>query len=282
MNEIIEIVKTGVVNAGSSFSEGLKERYREVIAAETKPNAKWALESILENALLAEKYGSPLCDDTGIPHLFLEIGKNRSVSGELLEAIYTGVEEGLRLLPGRPMSINGNELQRIDQSGKLNADPAAVKPAPLMMKYVDEVDTLRLHILLLGGGPAIRGKTYRVYHKHSLETVKDEIVEWANEAVRLLGCTPVTLAIGIGRSHFEAASLMMQAQVYGRHNIQSDFEKEITNRVNQSNVGAIGLGGDTSVLASFVRIGPQRASGVRIVSLSPCCCIEPRISSVEL
>lgn len=282
MNEIVDKVKRTLVLAGSSFSEGLKQTYREAIARETNKNAKWALESILENALIAEKLGSPLCDDTGIPHLLLEVGKNRSVSGELLDSIYLGIEQGLRTLPGRPMNIKGTDLQRIDQSGKLSTDPAAVKPAPLMMKLVDEPDLLRLHVLLLGGGPAIRGKTYRVYHKHSVDAVKDEIVSWATEAVRLLGCTPCTLAVGIGRSHYEAASLMIEAQVYGRHGIQSDIENEITKRVNESKVGALGLGGDSSVLATFLRVGPQRASGVRIVSLSPCCSIEPRIASVDL
>jgi fumarate hydratase subunit alpha len=52
--------------------------------------------------------------------------------------------------------------------------------------------------------------------------------------------------------------------------------------VNESNVGALGLGGKTSVLATFAKVGPQRASGVRIVALRPCCCFEPRRATVEL
>jgi fumarate hydratase subunit alpha len=240
------------------------------------------LEQILENATVAEKNATPLCDDTGIPHLVLEIGRNRSLTGNMLESIYAGVEEGLRALPGRPMSIDGSDIQRLEQSGGLNSDPAAVSPAPLQIKQVDDEDVLRLHILLFGGGPSIRGKTYRVYHKHNIEVLKDEIVSWGSEAVGLLGCTPCTLAIGIGRSHYEASSLMLEAQIYGRYGIQSDLEAEITNRVNESRVGALGLGGDISVLATFIKVGPQRASGVRIVSLHPCCCIEPRAACVEL
>ena len=68
----------------------------------------------------------------------------------------------------------------------------------------------------------------------------------------------------------------------GNYNEQTEFEKNITDKVNESNVGALGLGGKTSVLATFAKIGPQRASGVRIVALRPCCCIEPRRASVEL
>lgn len=73
-------------------------------------------------ALVAEEGKGPLCDNTGIPHLFLEIGKNRSVRGELLEQINEGVAMGLRQLPGRPMAIMGDDDNRIDQSGGLNPE----------------------------------------------------------------------------------------------------------------------------------------------------------------
>ena len=277
-----EKVKDALIKAGSSFSEGLKQKYRESIEKETQPNAKWVLEQLLENAAFAEKNGTPLCDDTGIPHLLLEIGKKRVVSGDLLAQIYSGIDEGLKALPGRPMSIEGDEIQRLEQSGSLSTDPAAVIPAPIQIRLVDEENTLRLHILLFGGGPSIRGKTYRVFHKNSIEELKNEIVSWSGEAVRLLGCTPSTLAIGIGRSHYEATSLAVEAQIYGDYSVQSDIEDEITDRVNKFNVEALGLGGDISVLATFMKVGPQRASGVRIVSVHPCCCMEPRKASVDL
>ena len=79
-----------------------------------------------------------------------------------------------------------------------------------------------------------------------------------------------------------AASLMLQALADGTYDVQNDFEREITRRVNESNIGPLGLHGDTSVLATFLKIGPQRASGVRIVCLRPCCCFEPRIATVDL
>ena len=103
-----EKVKDALIKAGSSFSEGLKQKYRESIEKETQPNAKWVLEQLQENAAFAEKNGTPLCDDTGIPHLLLEIGKKRVVSGDLLAQIYSGIDEGLKALPGRPMSIEGD------------------------------------------------------------------------------------------------------------------------------------------------------------------------------
>lgn len=280
-NDIVDKVKECLIKAASTFSDDKKGVYRQAIERETVKTAKWVLETTLYNAIVAEKNRSPLCDDTGIPHLFLEIGPNQNVDGELLSFIKQGVAEGLRALPGRPMAINGNDLQRIDQSGGLNIDPGAIIPAPLLIKPIKE-DVIRLHILLQGGGPEIRGKTFRVFHKHNVSVVTDEIINWSVEASRQLGCSPVTLAIGIGRSHFEATSLMLEAMVFGCHDIQTDIEQEITEKVNKSNIGPVGLGGYTTTLGTFLKVGPQRASGVRIVCMRPCCGIEPRKASVEL
>ena len=231
--------------------------------------------------MIAQKNKSPLCDDTGIPHLVLEAGPHSVITGKLLEDIRHGVEEGLKKLPGRPMGLLGNDSERLEQSGGISPNSEDVLPAPILLKESDE-DITRLHIMMFGGGPAIRAKTYRVFHKHDVKEVMNEIVEWAIEAVAQLGCSPCTLAIGVGRSHYEASALMMEALVEGNYDRQSDMESEITNRVNESGIGPMGLRGRSSVLSTFMKVGPQRASGVRIVCLRPCCCFEPRIARVEL
>lgn len=281
MGSIQKRVADCLVRAGSTFRDDQKEAYRRAIAEEELDSSCWVMRQVLDNALVAEERHSPLCDDSGIPHLFLEVGPGRSVSGELLQQIQEGVAMGLRLLPGRPMAIKGDDYARIDQSGGLNEDSGALAPSPILIKPVDE-DVLRLTIMMLGGGPAIRGITQRVFHKHSVDVVIDEIVDRAIPAVSQLGCSPCTLAVGIGRSQFEATCLMMEAMAKGDFGVQSDFENRITEKVNESNTGPLGLGGKHSVLATFAKIGPQRASGVRIVALRPCCCFEPRRASVEL
>ena len=278
---IKEKVADCLVRAGSTFREDQKEAYRKAIADEVNAQSCWVMQQVLDNAMVAEERRSPLCDDTGIPHLFLEVGPNRSVTGELLEQVKEGVALGLRQLPGRPMAIKGDDYARIDQSGGLNEDSGALAPSPILIKPVDE-DVLRVTVLMLGGGPAIRGITQRVFHKHSVDVVIDEIVTRAKEGVSKLGCSPCVLAVGIGRSQFEATSLMMEAMVYGDFSKQTDFEKRITETVNEAGIGPLGLGGKHSVLATFARVGPQRASGVRIVALRPCCCFEPRKAFVEL
>lgn len=279
--QIIELVRDTLVDAGSTFKQDKKDAYARAIASETNEKAKWVLQTIVNNAEAAEKHKSPLCDDSGIPHIVLEVGPNAAVTGNMLDAIKKGVKEGLRKLPGRPMGIMGDDTHRIDQSGGLNPDSAGVELSPILLRRTED-DVVRLHIMMFGGGPAIRAKTYRVFHKHNTQVVLDEIVNWAKEGVALLGCSPCTLAVGVGRSHFEASSLMVQALVDGDYNFQSDMEKEITRRVNKADIGPLGLHGDTSVIATFMKVGPQRASGVRIVCVRPCCCFEPRIASVEL
>lgn len=279
--EIVALVSDTLVSAGSSFRPDKTEAYKKAAAAEKNEKAVWVLEQIIANAEAAEAGRSPLCDDTGIPHLVLEVGGDRAVTGKMLDAIKEGVALGLRRLPGRPMGIMGDDRARIDQSGGLDPDSAGVEPAPILLVRGSE-DVVRLHILMFGGGPAIRAKTYRVFHKHNVETVVDEIVGWATESAAQLGCTPCTLAVGVGRSHFEAASMMLLAQIEGRYGVQSDMEREITERVNAAGIGPLGLHGDTTVLATFMKVGPQRASGVRIVCMRPSCCFEPRIADVVL
>lgn len=277
----VSLVRNTLVEAGSTFREDKKEAYRKAIANETNEKAKWVLETILENANAAEKIHSPLCDDTGIPHMVLEVGQDAAVSGRMLDAIKEGIAEGLQKLPGRPMAIMGDDSQRIDQSGGLNPESAGVEPAPILIRRCRD-NVVRLHILMFGGGPAIRGKTYRVFHKHSTDVVLNEIVKWAIEGVSQLGCSPCTLAVGIGRSHFEATSMMLQAQVDGKFDVQSEMEQEITRRVNEADIGPLGLHGKTSVIATFMKVAPQRASGVRIICVRPACCFEPRIATVDL
>lgn len=278
---IVNRVCRTLVSSGSTFLPDKIRAYEKAIRDETNEQAKWVMKAILENALVAKKNRSPLCDDTGIPHLILEVGPDRVVTGNMLESIKEGIRQGLRALPGRPMVVKGDDSHRIDQSLGLDEDPAVLEAAPILIRNIED-NVIKLHILMFGGGPAIRGKTYRVFHKHNVQTVLDEIISWATEGTTMLGCTPCTLAVGVGRSHYEASSMMLQALVDGTYDRQNDMEKEITAKVNAVGVGPLGLGGNTTVLATFMKVGPQRASGVRVVCMRPCCCVEPRIATVEL
>ena len=166
-----------------------------------------------------------------------------------------------------------------------------MKPASFLIEEKDEStygrligvddDKIRITVLLEGGGPEIRAKTYRVFHKRDSMIVFNEALDWLKESLAMLGCTPSIPAIGVGRTHFEANALMLRAMAHGNLNVQSDVEKYISEELNKTDIGPLGLGGKTTVLGSFVNIGSQRASGVRIVAARPSCFVEPRIYSFE-
>jgi len=279
--KIEDAVKDCLVKAGTTFRKDQVDAYRKAIRREKDGNTRWVLEKILENARIAEKNAFPLCDDTGIPHVFVEIGKDASLPRNWLSAIQNGIVQGLRTMPGRPMAVKGNPIERVEQSKGLFTDPGKLSPAPILVKSING-PKLKITVLLLGGGPEIRAKTYRVFHKRSIDVVLGEAGNWAASEMKSLGCTPAVLAIGIGRSHMEASSLMLEAMKEGNLNRQNRWERKVSDLVNSTDVGPLGLGGKTTALGTFIKFGPLRASGVRIVSMRPCCCFEPRRATVVL
>lgn len=274
--DIVDKVSDSIIKASTNLSDDKRNALKIAIKNETNENSKWVLKQILENYCVAEKKKFPLCDDTGIPHVIIELGSNRRLSNDLIKQIHEGIYQGLNKLPARPMAVKGNSIERIEQSRGLYDDPGLIKTAPFLIDESNNPDTLNIHFLLQGGGPEIRAKTYRVYHKRSFDIVINEAIMWLKDSLKLLGCTPSIPAIGIGRTHYEASSLLLKAMIYGDLNNLSGEEKYVTDKLNETNIGPLGLGGKTTVLGSFVKIGNQRASGVRIVSVRPSCFVEPR------
>lgn len=280
--DIVEKVSDSIIEASTSLSEDKKNALKSAIKNETNENASWALTQILENYEVAEKTRFPLCDDTGIPHVIIELGAEREITSELMTQINEGIYQGLNKLPARPMAVKGNDIERIEQSCGLYDDPGLMKPASFLIDNAQNPDTLKVHFLLQGGGPEIRAKTYRVYHKRSFDVVINEAINWLEDSLKLLGCTPSIPAIGIGRTHYEASSLMLKAMIHGNLDNLTPEEKYVTEKLNRSNIGPLGFGGNTTVLGTFIKIGNQRASGVRIVSIRPSCFVEPRKSTLKL
>lgn len=274
-DEIVEKTAETLVKASTVFRPDQIAAYKNAIEKEDSSHAKWVLNNILENAEIAESRAFPLCDDTGIPHLFVEIGDECDVPHGFFQAVEEGVASGLRKLPGRPMAVLGNDEERISQCRGLSEDSGALLPAPIQIRRTSGKD-IKLTVMMYGGGPEIRGKTLRVFHKHSLDTVVNEMIAWGKEGAKLLGCLPCVLVFGIGRSNYEAAALGVEAMAKGNFLVQSPLERRITDAVNEAGYGALGLGGKTTVLGTFVKVGPQRASGIRVVSMRLGCCFDPR------
>lgn len=289
--DILKNISDAIIKASTSLSNDKLNALRRAIEMEENENARWALNQILENYKVAQKTKFPLCDDTGIPHVIIEIGSQRSITGELINQIHEGIALGLNSLPARPMAVRGDEIQRIEQNRGLYDVPGKLAPASILIDSAGDEssykrdmspDTLNIHFLLEGGGPEIRSKTYRVYHKRSFENVIGTACEWLESSLKMLGCTPSIPSIGIGRTHYEATSLLLKSIAYGNLDKQSQIEQNVADRLNQSGIGPLGFGGKTTVLGCYLNIGNQRASGVRIVSIRPSCFVEPRVATLKL
>ena len=289
--DILDDISNTIIKASATLSDDKHDALKRAIGAEDNENARWALSQILENYRVGQRTRFPLCDDTGIPHVIIEIGDERQITGELLNQIHEGIELGLNNLPARPMAVKGNDIERIEQSKGLYEKPGKLAPSSILIDTVNDEstykrnissDTLNIHFLLEGGGPEIRSKTYRVYHKRSFENVINTACEWLESSLKMLGCTPSIPSIGIGRTHFEATSLLLKSIAYGNLNSQNSYEREITSRLNKTGIGPLALGGKTTVLGCYLNIGNQRASGVRIVSIRPSCFVEPRVATLKL
>ncbi|WP_295594553.1 fumarate hydratase [uncultured Methanobrevibacter sp.] len=280
--DIIDKVSDSIIKASTTLSDDKRNALKLAIKNETNENASWALTQILKNYEVAEKTKFPLCDDTGIPHVVIEMGSQREITSDFMEQINEGIYQGLNKLPARPMAVKGSGIEKVEQSQGLYDDPGLMKPASFLIDNVEAPDKLNVHFLLQGGGPEIRAKTYRVYHKRSFDVVIGQAINWLEDSLKLLGCTPSIPSIGIGRTHYEASSLMLKSMIYGNLNNMSDEEKFVSEKLNQTNIGPLGFGGNTTVLGTFIKIGNQRASGVRIVSVRPSCFVEPRKATLRL
>ena len=280
LNQVKLDVADAVVKASSHWREDQLACWQNAAEKETESIAKWIMETFLKNAEAADCHHSALCDDTGTPHPFLEIGDEAVLPPGFFLAMEEGIRNGMNTVPTRPMGVKGNDLQRIDQSIGLYDEPGMLKPAPVQVRHIPG-NKIRFTILMLGGGPEIRSKTQPIFHMHSVDHVVDEMIAWAIPQVQKLGCQPCTLSFGLGRTAVEASSLSLEAMKDGHYDVQNEMEKKITDAVNASGIGPVGLGGKTSVLATFIKIGNMRASGFRVVSMRPNCCMEIRKSTCE-
>jgi fumarate hydratase subunit alpha len=281
INDIVTATHDALIEASSTFRPDQMAAYKKAWAKETNARSKWVIEQIIKDAEVGAVRRSALCDDTGIPHVFVRLGEDAEVKGNFILAIGEGIAAGLRDLPARPMAVKGEGFNLLGQTEGMYEDPGMLLPAPVSLVSVPG-NKMEITVLMLGGGPEIRGKTYRVFHRHQGKSVIEEAAKWAAQEVAALGCTPAIPCIGIGRTHYEASHMMLTAMAEADFSRQSEAEQIVTEIVNKTNCGSLGLGGDISALAAFVKIGPARVSGVRIVSLRVGCCFDPRKATVVL
>lgn len=256
--------------------EAVKNKIKEAIKTEESPLGREILSTLVENFELAQQKAVPLCQDTGLTVVFLEIGQEvHFTGGDLYTAIHAGVAQGYTDGYLRKSSVGDPVFDR-----KNSGDNT---PAIIHTKIVPG-DKVKMIVCPKGCGSENMGALKMLKPADGVEGIKKFVVD----TVRAAGpnpCPPVTVGVGIGGNMEQAALLAKYAltRTAGEHNADvryAQLEDELLELVNKTGVGPSGLGGSTTALAVNVEFTHTHIGGL------PCAvnlnCHQARRAEAEL
>ena len=273
-SQITEVVKRLCVEANCHLPQDMKDRITACHAQETWPQAKEILERIIENYQIADEKDQPICQDTGMACVFLKIGQEVHIQGDLNEAIHEGVRQGYTEGFLRK-SVVRDPLDRVNTKDNTPA-----------MIYYDLVpgDKLEITVAPKGFGSENMSRIKMLRPSDGVEGVKEFVLQTVEEAGPN-PCPPIVVGVGIGGTFEKAAQLSKFALMrdVGSHNEDPRYaalEDELMKRINALAIGPAGLGGKTTALGVHVEWFPTHIAGLPVaVNL---CCHAYRHSSVTL
>ncbi len=214
-----------------------------IIAAsetETNPVARREFDHILENIRLAEERQAPICQDTGIPVVYLTLPPQVPYTSAIAEAVRKGVRDATNQIPLRPNLVD--PVSRHNTGTNTSDDMPAVHVIP--------GDKLLITVLPKGAGSE---NVSRI--KMFTPSEKDRIAEFVVETALIAGsrpCPPVILGVGVGGTFDGAASLAKEALLEPIDQMTGE-EGEICDMINSLGIGPMGLGGKTTCLAVKIK-----------------------------
>ncbi len=252
VERITEVVADLCQRANRYLPEDVIAALRAAREAETSETAREILDQLLRNAAIAAEKGIPLCQDTGLAVVFVDLGQQvHLVGGALQEAINEGVRRGYQEGYLRK-SVVDDPLDRSSNTGDNT-------PAVVHVRIVPG-DGLSIHVAPKGGGSENMSALWMLTPAQGREGVVEEIVS----QVRAAGgkpCPPLVLGVGLGGS-FEMAALLAKRALLRPLGQPSPvpevakLETDILDAVNATGVGPMGLGGRTTALAVHVERHP--------------------------
>ncbi|MBR2316651.1 MAG: fumarate hydratase [Spirochaetales bacterium] len=268
-------VKQLFIKASFHLPEDVKNALLKAIQNETTNAAKQVLEILLENAQIAAQNDFPLCQDTGMAFVFVELGQDVHISGGLLEdAVNAGVEQAydegfLR------KSVVEDPLRRKNTGNNL--------PAVIFTEIVAG-DKIKLTVMPKGFGAENQSRLKMMIPA----TTPDEIVDFiANEVIASgsKGCPPAVIGVGIGGSfdtvaHMAKKALLLPIDGHNEDPFYADMEKKILEKINNSGIGPMGVGGKTTVLSVRILAAPTHIAGLPLAYNY--CCHSTRHADIEL
>ena len=259
ISKIIEAVKELCVEANYYLSDDVRNTLYHAKKSETWPLAENILEQIILNSDIAKNENKPICQDTGMACVFLEIGQDVHIIGGLLEdAINEGERRGydegfLR------KSVVKDPINRINTKDNT---PAII--------YYDIVpgDKIKITVAPKGFGSENMSRIKMLKPSDGLQGVKDFIIE----TIKLAGpnpCPPIVIGVGIGGTFDKAAYLSKKAlirplNVRNKDEFYSNLEKELLEDINNLGIGPQGFGGKTTAIGLNIETYPTHIAGLPV------------------
>ena len=256
--KITEVVKKLCINANCYLPQDVKDRIEKCHAEEKWPQAQEILERIIENYKIAEEGDRPICQDTGLACVFVKIGQDVHVDGDLSAAINEGVRQGYTDGYLRK-SVVRDPLDRVNTGDNTPA-----------MIYYDIVpgDKLEITVAPKGAGSENMSQIKMLKPSDGVEGVKDFVL-WAVENAGPNPCPPIVIGVGVGGTFDKAAymakkALMRSADERHPEPFWADLEKEMLEKVNALGIGPQGFGGKTTALAVNIEEAPTHIAGLPV------------------
>ena len=256
--KITEVVKKLCIEANTYLPQDLKNRIEESYEMESWPQAKEILERIIENYNIADQQGKPICQDTGMACVFVTIGQEVYVNGNLAEAIHEGVRQGYTEGYLRK-SVVRDPLDRVNTGDNTPA-----------MIYYDIVpgDKLEITVAPKGFGSENMSQTKMLKPSDGLQGVKDFVLKVVEDAGPN-PCPPIVVGVGIGGTFDKAAYLAKKALIRNVDTRNSDpyyaqLEQELLSAINDLGIGPQGFGGKTTALAVNIEQFPTHIAGLPV------------------
>ena len=259
VNEIIKTVKELSIEANYYLPNDVKEAIEKAEKNEKWPIANNILNKILENSQIASAEKMPICQDTGMACVFIDIGQDVHITGgSLEEAINEGVRQGYAEGFLRK-SVVKDPLHRVNTNDNT--------PALIYYNMVPG-DKVKITVAPKGFGSENMSRIAMLKPSDGLEGVKNFVLE----TVRMAGpnpCPPIVIGIGIGGSFDKAAYLAKKALIRPvNENNTDDFygnlEKELLEEENKIGIGPQGFGGKTTALALNIETYPTHIAGLPV------------------
>ncbi|MGQ3683858.1 MAG: fumarate hydratase [Candidatus Loosdrechtia sp.] len=250
-SEITDKVSRLCMDVNYTLSNDLLDTLRNAYETEPSPVSKEILAELLENARVARTCRIPLCQDTGVAVIFLELGNHVDITGgDLYGAVQEGVRRGYREGFLRK-SMVADPLNRINTGDNT---PAIIHTEIFHGNY------LKITFMAKGGGCENMSRIGMLTPADGREGVMKFVVETVNKA-KANPCPPVIVGVGIGGTFDYAALLAKKALLRPLGSIHTDtdttaLEQEMLTKINHLGIGAQGFGGRITALAVHVERYP--------------------------